>query len=156
MLQPRLIVADEPVSMIDASLRATVLASLRKLNQDFRISLIYITHDLTTAYQIAEDIVTLYRGSVTESGDVERVVKEPQHPYTQLLVGSIPMPDPRHKWGSGLGAIIWAREGGTGTGCKFWHPCPRAMPRCRDAHPPSYRTHGRQEVAGYLYENVVI
>ena len=90
LLKPRLIVADEPVSMVDASLRATILASLRKLNEQLRISIIYITHDLATAYQVSDNIVVLYRASVAEVGDVERVVKAPQHPYTQLLISSIP------------------------------------------------------------------
>src|SRR5258705_4821712 len=98
LIRPRLIIAAEPVSMVDASLRATILESLRSLNRDFGISLIYITHDLTTAYQVAENIIVLYRGSVAEVGDVELVVKQPQHPYTQLLVGSIPLPDPDRAW----------------------------------------------------------
>src|SRR5256885_5835793 len=98
LLRPRLIIADEPVSMVDASLRATILDSLRRLNRDFGISLVYITHDLTTAYQISDNIVVLYRGLVAEAGSVEEVVKSPHHPYTQLLVGSIPLPDPTHHW----------------------------------------------------------
>ena len=69
LLKPRIIIADEPVSMVDASLRATILESLLVLNRDFGISLIYITHDLTTAFQISEDIIVLYRGSVAEAGD---------------------------------------------------------------------------------------
>ena len=93
LLRPRLIIADEPVSMVDASLRATILESLRKLHSDFGISILYITHDLTTAYQISDNIIVLYRGSVAEVGDVELVVKQPQHPYTQLLIASIPTPD---------------------------------------------------------------
>ena len=104
LLEPRLIIADEPVSMVDASLRATILDSLRKLNREFGISLIYITHDLTTAYQISQNIFVLYRGSVAEAGDVEQVVQQPKHPYTQLLIGSIPSPDPRHRWQAGGGA----------------------------------------------------
>src|SRR3954469_17091289 len=98
LLRPRIIIADEPVSMVDASLRATILASLVKLNREFGISLVYITHDLTTAYQVSENIVVLYRGTVAEAGSVERVVRAPQHPYTQLLVGSVPRADPRHPW----------------------------------------------------------
>src|SRR5215212_7266300 len=94
LIRPRLIIADEPVSMVDASLRATILGSLRALNEEFGISLLYITHDLTTAYQISRNIVVLYRGGVAEVGDVEHVVKDPQHPYTRLLVGSIPLADP--------------------------------------------------------------
>ncbi len=76
--------------MVDASLRATILDSLSELNRDYGISIIYITHDLTTAYQISDNIIVLYRGSVAEAGSVELAVKDPCHPYTQLLVGSIP------------------------------------------------------------------
>jgi peptide/nickel transport system ATP-binding protein len=98
LVRPKLIIADEPVSMVDASLRATILDNLQSLNREFGISIIYITHDLTTAYQISENIIVLYRGSVAEAGDVELVVGEPQHPYTQLLIGAVPVPDPAHGW----------------------------------------------------------
>ena len=98
LLRPHLIVADEPVSMVDASLRATILGSLRALNQELGISIIYITHDLTTAYQVADNIIVLYRASVAEAGDVERVVKAPKHPYTQLLVASIPQVSTERSW----------------------------------------------------------
>ena len=77
LLRPRLIVADEPVSMVDASLRATILGSLRKLHESQGISIIYITHDLTTAYHIAQSIVVLYRGSVMEAGGIDEVIKSP-------------------------------------------------------------------------------
>ena len=95
LLRPRVILADEPVSMVDASLRATILGALRQMTLDLQIPVIYITHDLATAYQIAENIVVLYRGAVVEAGDVELVVKDPRHPYTRLLVGSIPLPGVR-------------------------------------------------------------
>src|SRR5437660_9558069 len=71
LLRPHLIVADEPVSMVDASLRATILGSLRQLNQERGISIIYITHDLATAYQVADSIIVLYRSVLVEAGDVE-------------------------------------------------------------------------------------
>jgi ABC-type oligopeptide transport system ATPase subunit len=99
LLRPRLIVADEPVSMIDASLRLTVLANLLQLKRRFGISLVYITHDLTTAYQISDRIVVMHRGSMVEAGDPEQVVRHPRHPYTRLLIGSIPQPDPERRWG---------------------------------------------------------
>src|SRR5687768_9077161 len=98
LLQPRLIIADEPVSMVDASLRATILESLRQLHLKFGISILYITHDLTTAYQISQNILVMYRGEVAEAGDVDLVVKDPRHPYTQLLIQSIPKADPDHPW----------------------------------------------------------
>jgi peptide/nickel transport system ATP-binding protein len=99
LLRPRVIVADEPVSMIDASLRATVLANLLQLKREFRISLIYITHDLTTAYQISDRIIVLYRGEVVESGPPAQIIERPQHAYTRLLIDSIPEADPEHPWG---------------------------------------------------------
>jgi peptide/nickel transport system ATP-binding protein len=94
IIKPRMILADEPVSMIDASLRATVLGSLQRLKEEFGISIVYITHDLATAYQIGDNIIVLYRGAVVEAGSVDLVVRKPNHPYTRLLVGSIPNPDP--------------------------------------------------------------
>ncbi len=99
LLRPKVIVADEPVSMIDASLRQTVLGNLLQLKRQFGISLIYITHDLTTAYQISDRIVVLYHGEVVEEGEPEQIVRAPQHPYTQLLIRSIPEPDPDQHWG---------------------------------------------------------
>src|SRR5512134_2628690 len=80
LLRPRLLVADEPVSMVDASLRANILETLRKLQTQYGVSIIYITHDLTTAYHITKSIVVLYRGAVMEAGDVDVVIKQPQHP----------------------------------------------------------------------------
>ena len=108
LLKPRLLIADEPVSMVDASLRATILETLRNLQRDHGVSIIYITHDLTTAFHISKSIVVLYRGSVMEAGDVDRVIKNPQHPYTQLLVDSIPWPNLEQRWGE---RPIKAREG---------------------------------------------
>src|SRR5690606_26039689 len=98
LLRPRLVIADEPVSMVDASLRATILESMYKVHQDYGISFLYITHDLTTAYQVSDSIVILYRGIVAEAGDIEAVIKNPQHPYTQELVNSIPMPSLGQNW----------------------------------------------------------
>ncbi|MGH2531257.1 MAG: ABC transporter ATP-binding protein [Thermomicrobiales bacterium] len=102
LLRPKVIVADEPVSMVDASLRVTVLGNLLQLKQQFGISLIYITHDLATAYQISDHIIVLNGGSVVEEGDPEQVVKHPEHPYTKLLIDSIPQPDPDRPWGDDI------------------------------------------------------
>ena len=98
LLKPKLIVADEPVSMVDASMRASILLSMYKLYSEFNISFVYITHDLTTAYQVSEDIIVLYRGRIAESGPVEEVIKSPKHPYTQQLISSIPLPKPGSDW----------------------------------------------------------
>src|SRR5246127_902563 len=98
LIRPRIIIADEPVSMVDASLRATILGNLRQLHEEMGISILYITHDLATAYQVADTIIVMYRAIVAEAGDVERVVKAPQHPYTQLLIGSIPQVSTERSW----------------------------------------------------------
>ncbi len=153
LLNPRVIIADEPVSMVDASLRATILESLRKLNREMHIPIMYITHDLATAYHICQNIIVLYRGSVAEAGDVDLIIKDPRHPYTQLLVGSIPWPDPDRKWGEGQfmgkGEIL----GGYGQGCRFAPRCPVAMPICREQEPSLYRTNNGRAVACYLYKD---
>lgn len=154
ILRPRVIIADEPVSMVDASLRATILDSLLTLNRDYGISLVYITHDLTTAFQISDDVIVLYRGSVTEAGDANLVVPKPEHPYTQLLVGSIPIPDPDVPWlgERGLGDPV---EGLVPTGeeyCRFYNRCPRAMPQCVASEPPLFLTSERRGTACYLYD----
>ena len=155
LLKPKLIIADEPVSMVDASLRATILATLRALNREFGISLIYITHDLTTAYQIGQNMIVLYRGSVAEVGDVKLVVKQPQHPYTQLLVGSIPLPDPAHAWRA---EEVQAGIPGAGTrrACKFAERCPHAMPMCVEAPPPLFRSAQHRAASCYLYRDAPI
>jgi ABC-type oligopeptide transport system ATPase subunit len=99
LLKPKLLIADEPVSMVDASLRANILESLKNLHKQHGVTIIYITHDLTTAYHVADSITVLYRGDVVEKGDVESVIRNPQHSYTQLLVDSIPWPNLDQKWG---------------------------------------------------------
>ena len=157
LLRPRLIIADEPVSMVDASLRATILESLLTLYRDFGISFVYITHDLTTAYQIAQRLIVLYRGGVAEAGPVAGVVKHPQHPYTQLLVGSIPSPDPDQAWGGETALELADQSDAVASqGCRFAPRCPHAMPMCAEAPPPLYASDG-SAVACYLYrENPVV
>ena len=150
--KPRLIVADEPVSMVDASLRATILGSLRKLNQEFGISLLYITHDLTTAYQISQNIIVMYGGAVSEAGDVELVVQHPKHPYTQLLIGSIPSPNPRHRWTPRRTGADVAAPFGANHSCPFAPRCPSAMPKCWEMHPALFHADEHRVVACYLHE----
>ncbi|HEV8306546.1 MAG TPA: ABC transporter ATP-binding protein, partial [Methylomirabilota bacterium] len=133
LLRPRLILADEPVSMVDASLRATILGSLRQMTRDLDISVIYITHDLATAYQISENIVVLYRGSVVEAGDVELVVKHPRHPYTQLLISSIPLASAERTWSTEGVPNPAAIQAAGSAGCKFAHRCPFAASPCLEA-----------------------
>ncbi len=98
LIKPRLVVADEPVSMVDASIRTMILDIMLRLKRDLGISFLYITHDLSTAYQVSDDILILYRGRVVEQGNAQQVIEHPQHAYTQLLINSIPVPDPDVRW----------------------------------------------------------
>lgn len=151
MLRPKLLVADEPVSMVDASLRANILETLRRLQKDYGVSVIYITHDLTTAYHVAKSIVVLYRGAVMEAGDVDSVIKSPQHPYTKLLIDSIPWPDINKRWGE---TEIKAKEmdlAEQSAGCRFYSRCPFAMDKCRE-DPPLFRLDKYQAASCYLLE----
>jgi oligopeptide/dipeptide ABC transporter ATP-binding protein len=151
LLRPKLLVADEPVSMVDASLRANILETLRGLQRNHGVSIIYITHDLTTAYHIAKSIIVLYRGSVMEAGDVDPVIKTPQHPYTRLLIDSIPWPDINRRWGE---TEIKAKEmelSDHGSGCKFSSRCPFVMDKCKEI-PPLFRLKQHQAASCYLFE----
>jgi oligopeptide/dipeptide ABC transporter ATP-binding protein len=155
MLRPELLVADEPVSMVDASLRATILETLSKLNKDLGVTILYITHDLTTAYHVSDYIIILYRGSVMEAGDVDAVISDPKHPYTQLLIDSIPWPDLQRQWGQQ--EIISTDEDksvASRTGCKFAGRCPHVMDKCKTQRPPLYVNSDKQVAACFLYEDM--
>jgi peptide/nickel transport system ATP-binding protein len=153
LLRPKLIVADEPVSMVDASLRATILGSLRQLTDEHGISILYITHDLATAYQVSDSILVLYRAHLAEAGAVEQVVTTPRHPYTQLLVSAIPRAHAARDW---LAQEEDSRREGlapTAAGCCFADRCPHAMPACLAAPPGLYRTEPRRAVACVQYRD---
>jgi peptide/nickel transport system ATP-binding protein len=152
LLKPRVIVADEPVSMIDASLQVRILDIFRNLKDVYGISFLYITHDLSTAYQISDDIYILYSGSLMENGDIDNVIQNPQHPYTQLLVRSIPVPDPDVRWeGRTTSSTSETTVAPAHNGCKFYDRCPHAMQHCTESPPPAYRVDVNQFAACYLH-----
>ncbi|MBZ0304079.1 MAG: ABC transporter ATP-binding protein [Anaerolineae bacterium] len=150
--KPKLILADEPVSMVDASLRMEIVNLFQKLRDEQKVSVIYITHDLATAYYISDRIGIMLRGYIVESGPVEDVLVRPVHPYTQLLKESVPEPAPKER-------ESWAKHIALGTtevkeygriGCKFASRCPQVMDICRQADPPDVQV-GQQTVKCYLY-----
>ena len=121
------------------------------MNREFGISILYITHDLTTAYQISDQIIVLYRGAVAEVGDAELVVKHPQHPYTQLLIQSIPLVSTERTWTSDDVAGALSLPEDDGVGCRFSDRCPFVTALCRAAAPPLFQTD--RAVACYLYQD---
>ncbi|MCY4019570.1 MAG: ABC transporter ATP-binding protein [Chloroflexi bacterium] len=154
MIKPRLIVADEPVSMVDASLRASILDAMLRLRDDHNISFLYITHDLSTAYQIGDQIYMLYQGTTAERGSAMDVIDAPQHPYVQLLIDSVPVPDPTDKWDVNI-SLPSEEEMRTAAskGCRYYPRCPHRMDKCLDEQPPLFKMDKpKHEAACYLYE----
>ncbi len=154
MIKPRLIVADEPVSMVDASLRASILDAMLRLRDDHNISFLYITHDLSTAYQIGDRIYMLYQGTTAERGAAMDVIDAPQHPYVQLLIDSVPVPDPTDKWDVNI-SLPSEEEMRTAAsvGCRYYPRCPHRMNRCLEEQPPLFKMDKPEhEAACYLYE----
>jgi len=140
--------------MVDASLRATILEALRELHKAHNMSILYITHDLNTAYQVADNIMIMYRGNIVEAGDVEKVINHPEHPYTKLLVNSIPPPDPTRKW-INLSSMVTPPFHGTSIGqgmCKFVDRCSVASEACTTSDLPFYRTSDSRITRCLLYE----
>lgn len=149
---PRLLLADEPVSMVDASLRMAIVNLFKKLRDEQQVSVIYITHDLATAYYIADRIAIMLRGIVVESGPVEAVLDHSLHPYTQLLRASVPQPQPqdRHSWAQHIDLGTLEVKEYAQAGCKFAGRCPHVMDVCKKSNPPDIEVEGRS-VKCYLY-----
>ena len=135
LTDPDLLIADEPVSMVDASLRMSIVNLFKQLRDEYGVSVVYITHDLATAYYVSDRIAIMFRGNIVEMGPVENVLMEPKHPYTNLLRESIPEADPHKKWGSPITLADIEHEEFLRTGCKFAGRCPDVMDICKKEMP---------------------
>lgn len=147
---PSLLVADEPVSMLDASLRMSVVNLFKKLKEEKHVSVIYITHDLATAYYATDRIAIMLRGWIVEMGPVENVLGHPLHPYTQILKQSVPEADPDKRWHDKTTLAALETEEYLRAGCRFAGRCPQAMDICRQSEPKDVFAEGRT-VRCHLY-----
>jgi peptide/nickel transport system ATP-binding protein len=131
VLKPKLIVADEPVSMLDVSVRAEMLELMNSLRDKFRISYLYITHDLSTSRYIGDTIAIMYAGKIVELGPIDQVLSNPLHPYTQALIDSISEPDANNLK---MMKRINIKQGQVRAdiGCRFYHRCPYSMEICKN------------------------
>ncbi len=138
LLRPNLIVADEPVSMIDVSLRATFLNILLDFESRYGITCIFITHNLATAYYLGGKIMILCQGRVVELGTMREVVENPHHPYAQLLVDSVPPPNPHDRWQDTFDLKVepTRRSDVLRAGCAYRNRCPYAVDNCAQSPPP--------------------
>ncbi len=135
LTNPTLLIADEPVSMVDASLRMSIVNLFKRLRDELGVSILYITHDLATAYYVSDRIAIMFRGNIVEMGPVEQVLMNPRHPYSKLLRDSIPQADPKKRWTTTVTLSELEQEEYLRQGCKFAGRCPDVMDICKGAAP---------------------
>jgi oligopeptide/dipeptide ABC transporter ATP-binding protein len=155
VMDPDLIVADEPVLMLDVSIRTELLRLMLDLRRERGLTYLFITHDLSLAWVIADRIAVMYLGTIMEIGPAEAVIRSPRNPYTQALVSVSPSPDPPTPGQRARRTIL---EGETPdaahipSGCRFHPRCPLAFDRCRVEAPPLFDVGGGQAAACWLAE----
>jgi peptide/nickel transport system ATP-binding protein len=151
-VEPKVILADEPVSMLDVSIRMGVLNLMAQLRDENNIAFLYVTHDLASARYFADETLVMYAGRVVESGPSEELIREPKHPYTQLLLSAVPDPSRglRTQTLDDKGEV--PSLGAVAQGCPFAPRCKHVMPRCREAMPPVTDLGGGRKTRCYLYE----
>jgi peptide/nickel transport system ATP-binding protein len=130
-LRPKIILADEPVSMLDVSIRAEMLELMQELQKKYQISFLYITHDLATARYFGQKIGILYRGKIAEMGLIDDVLLKPKHPYTQALIDAISEPDPENLNREKKIRINEPQDIDVNSGCLFRDRCPHVIEKCK-------------------------
>ena len=130
-LRPKIIIADEPVSMLDVSIRAEMLELMHELQKKYQISFVYITHDLATARHFGQRIGILYLGKIVEIGSIDKILLKPKHPYTQALIDAISEPDPENLNKEKKIRINEPLDIDVYSGCRFRARCPYAIEKCK-------------------------
>ena len=152
VLQPDLVVADEPVSMVDASSRAEILYLLRELQERHGTAFLYITHDIATAYHFSHRTAVMYLGRIVEMGPTREVIANPLHPYTQALLQAVPEPDPDNR--ARRRAVVTGEPPSPAnppSGCHFHPRCPYAFERCPADDPSLQEVRPGHWVACHLW-----
>ena len=157
ILEPEVVLADEPVSMLDVSTQASILKLLSELTEEYDVSMFYVSHDLSTVSYVCDQVNVMYLGRIIESAPTQKILTDPKHPYTQALINAIPIPDPFHE-------RTWTELDGTPgdpqnlpTGCRFKDRCPEQMDICDQQ--PAFREHGdgdSHQVACHLYDKQTV
>jgi len=142
--KPKLIIADEPVAAIDASMKMNIVNLFKELKEKYQVSFIYITHDLSTAYYVSDYIATLYRGGLIEYGPAKDIMDNPAHPYTELLMNAVPRVG--DKWDESMVMPDMEDKEFAITYCKFAPRCPYATDKCRQKRPDMIDLGGQRKV----------
>ena len=143
MAQPQLVICDEPTSALDLSVQAQVLNLLRELQEEFNLSLLFISHDLAVVRHLSHRIIVLYHGRIMEEGHAASLYANPTHPYTQALLAAAPVPDPEEQRRRRVARVRSATAIGDATpedSCPFAPRCPHTIDICRTSRPPLEKT----------------
>ncbi len=139
ILNPTFVVADEPTSMLDVSIRTGIMKLMMKLADEYNMSYLYITHDLAVARYMSSRIAVMYLGKIVEMGDIEEVLHHPQHPYTKALLTAVPIPDPEYKKGEPDIKGSVAKPINPPPRCRFYERCPLATEKCEKLPHPELK-----------------
>jgi len=151
-VNPKVIVCDEPTSALDVSVQAQVLNLLKDLQRDLGLAYLFITHDISVVSYLADEIAVMYLGRIVEKGKVEQVLENPLHPYTQALLSSVPVPDPKAKSERVILEGDMPSPSNPPSGCHFHPRCPQAMDECQLDYPQALITEDKQQVSCLLYK----
>ena len=156
-INPELVIADEPVSALDVSIRAQVLNLLQSLQQRFNLTYLFVSHDLSVVRHVADRIAVMYLGKIVELGDRDEIYSAPKHPYTRALLSAVPIPDPQIE--KNRQRIILSGDLPSPikipSGCRFHTRCPMAQDICRSVEPPFEAKEGREHYSACHFAETV-
>jgi peptide/nickel transport system ATP-binding protein len=155
VVSPRLLIADEAVSMLDASVRSGILRLLLRLRQEQGIAALFISHDLAVARYVSDRIAVMYLGKIVEIGPTDNIVRQPAHPYTKMLIAAVPEPDPELQRKRIRRAGEPGRTGGIPSGCRFRTRCPLSETVCVEQEPPLLQLEDGRLVACHFADTVL-